>query len=132
MRKRAAGIATLILGTAFLAAVILFDWNSINSYVKFNSDSLHYVKGRVISITSERLELDSADASLYLGEQEVVVELLEGEQKGEQVEIDNYLTQIHNIRVSVHQRVIVCADTPGNAAPTTRSLTTTALCRCIR
>ncbi len=117
MRKKAAGIAALILGAAFLAAVILFDWNSINSYVKFNSDSLHYVKGRVISITSERLELDSADPSLYLGEQEVVVELLEGEQKGEQVEIDNYLTQVHNIRVSTNQRVIVCADTPENATP---------------
>lgn len=117
MKKKAPGIAALILGAAFLAAVILFDWNSINSYVKFNSDSLHYVKGRVVSITSERLELDSADASLYLGEQEVVVELLEGDQKGEQVEIDNYLTQIHNIRVSANQRVIVCADTPENAAP---------------
>lgn len=117
MRKKAAGIAALILGAAFLAAVILFDWNSINSYVKFNSDSLHYVKGRVISVTSERLELDSADSSLYLGEQEVVVELLEGDRKGEQVEIDNYLTQIHNIRVSANQRVIVCADTPENAAP---------------
>jgi uncharacterized membrane protein len=117
MKKRAAGIAAVVLGVAFLAAVILFDWDSINSYTKFNSESLHYVKGRVVSITSERLEQDSGDPSLYLGEQEIVVELLEGDQKGEQIEIDNYLSQVHNIRVSVNQRVIVCADTPENASP---------------
>ena len=115
-KKIAAGVA-LVLGIAFVAAVILFDWNSINSYSKFNSETLHYVKGKVTSVTSERLEQDAADPSLYLGEQEVVVEILEGDKKGEQVEIDNYLTQVHNIRVSNNQRVIVCADTPENATP---------------
>lgn len=117
MRMKVIKITTVLLGIAFLLAIMLFDWNSINSYVKYNSDSLHYVRARVVSITSERLEQDSADPSLYLGEQEVVVELLEGSQKGEKVSIDNYLTQVHNIRVSVRQRVIVCQDKPKNATP---------------
>ncbi len=116
-QKKLAGLAAFILGIAFLTAFLMFDWDSINSYVKFNSESLHYVKGRVVSITSERLEQDSADPKLYLGEQEVVVELLEGNLKGTEVKIDNYLTQVHNIRVSDNQRVIVCADTPDNADP---------------
>ena len=81
-QKKLVGLAAFILGIAFLTAVLMFDWDSINSYVKFNSESLHYVKGRVVSITSERLEQDSADPKLYLGEQEVVVELLEGNLKG--------------------------------------------------
>ncbi len=115
MRKKVVGFSALILGIAFLAAILLFDWNSINSYSKYNSESLQYVKGRVVSITSENLELDSSDPSVYLGEQEVIVELLEGDKKGEQVSIDNYLTQIHNIRVSNNQKVIVCADIPENA-----------------
>ena len=54
-QKKLAGLAAFILGIAFLTAVLMFDWDSINSYVKFNSESLHYVKGRVVSITSERL-----------------------------------------------------------------------------
>ncbi len=117
MKKRSASMALLIFGIAFLIAIFTFNWNSINNYTKFNSDSLHYIKGRVISITSESLEQDSSDPSLYLGEQEIVVELLEGDMKGQQVNIDNYLSQVHNIRVSNNQRVIVCADTPENAAP---------------
>lgn len=117
MRMKVIKIATVLFGIAFLLAITLFDWNSVNSYVKYNSDSLHYVRARVVSITSERLEQDSADPSLYLGEQEVVAELLEGSQKGEKVAIDNYLTQVHNIRVSVRQQVIVCQDKPKNATP---------------
>ena len=117
MRMKVIKIATVLFGIAFLLAITLFDWNSVNSYFKYNSDYLHYVRARVVSITSERLEQDSADPSLYLGEQEVVAELLEGSQKGEKVAIDNYLTQVHNIRVSVRQRVIVCQDKPKNATP---------------
>lgn len=117
MKKKNAGLALLILGIAFLIAIFTFNWNSINSYTKFNSDSLHYIKGRVISITSESIEQDSSDPSLYLGEQEIVVELLEGDMKGQQINIDNYLSQVHNIRVSNNQRIIVCADTPENAEP---------------
>ncbi len=117
MRKKSAGLALVILGIAFLVAILTFDWNSINSYTKFNSESLHYIKGRVVSITSESLEQDSSDPSLYLGEQEIIVELLEGDMKGQKVNIDNYLSQVHNIRVSNNQRIIVCADTPENAKP---------------
>lgn len=117
MKKKSAGLALLILGLVFLTAILMFDWNSINSYTKFNSESLHYIKGRVVSITSESLEQDSSDPSLYLGEQEIVVELSEGDMKGQKVNIDNYLSQVHNIRVSNNQRVIVCADTPENAEP---------------
>ena len=122
MKKKNAGLALLILGIAFLIAIFIFNWNSINSYTKFNSDSLHYIKGRVISITSESIEQDSSDPSLYLGEQEIVVELLEGDMKGQQINIDNYLSQVHNIRVSNNQRIIVCADTPENAEPYYRYL----------
>jgi uncharacterized membrane protein len=117
MQKKVAELAALVLGMVIILAVLLFDWDSINSYEKYNSDALHYVKARVVSITSERLEQDSADPSLYLGEQELQVEILEGELRGQTVSIHNYLTQVHNIHVSNNQRVIVCADTPEGATP---------------
>jgi uncharacterized membrane protein len=115
MKKKIATLAIFLFAIAFLSAVLLFDWNSINSYVKYNSESLHYYRGKVVQVSSERLEQDTADPDLYLGEQEIVVELLDGKQKGEEVNIDNYLTQVHNIRVYKGQRIIVCADTPENA-----------------
>ncbi len=115
MKKKIAGIAAFLLGIAFLLAVSLFDWNSINSYDKFNSEALHYVKARVINVSSEELVQDEEDSKLYLGQQEVEVEILEGDQKGEKISFTNYLTQVHSIKVSTNQRVIVCADTPENA-----------------
>lgn len=117
MKQRVFQFAALLLGIAFLAAVCLFDWNSVNSYQAYNTSTLHYVRGRVVSVNSETLELDPTDGNRYLGEQEITVEILEGEWKGRQVEIDNYLTQIHNIHTAKGQRIIVCADTPEGVEP---------------
>ncbi len=117
MNKKVAAIATVILGIAFLVAVSMFDWNSINFYKKNTTDSLNYVRARVVSITSESVTQDSADPELYLGEQEISVEILEGDQAGETVTFTNYLTAIHSIFVEKNTQVIVCADTPENASP---------------
>ncbi len=117
MKRKFVELATIIFGIAFLASISLFDWNKMNSYTMYNSESLHYVKGRVVQIKSEVLEQDSLDSSLYLGEQKIIVELLEGDQKGQEITIDNNLSKVHNIRVTNNQRVIICADTPENAEP---------------
>lgn len=117
MKRKFVELATVLFGIAFLSAIFLFDWNQINSYTMYNTQSIHYIKGRVVEIKSEVLEQDTADSALYLGEQNIVVELLEGDQKGKQIEINNSLSKVHNIRVSNNQRVIVCADTPENAEP---------------
>lgn len=117
MKRKFVELATIIFGIVFLTAISLFDWNKINSYTMYNSESLHYVKGRVVQIKSEVLEQDSVDSSLYLGEQKIIVELLEGDQKGQEITIDNNLSKVHNIRVTNNQRVIICADTPENAEP---------------
>ena len=117
MKKRMGSLMVLTLAMGFLVSIFLFDWDSINSYKKFNTESLHYVKGRVVQIVSEDIEQDENDPTLYIGEQNIVVELLEGQQKGQEISMDNYLSKVHNIRVTNNQRVIVCADTPENAEP---------------
>lgn len=117
MKQRVYQLAALLFGILFMAAVCLFDWDSINSYQAYNTSSLSYVRGRVVSVDRETLELDASDESRYLGEQEITVEILEGEWKGRQVEIDNYLTQIHNVHTSKGQTIIVCADAPEEAEP---------------
>ena len=113
---RSIAIFLLACCTLFLCAAALFEWNSINSYVSYNTETMHYVKAQVVRIEKETLEYSREDQR-YLGTQTLTVQLMEGNEKGEEIEIDNYLTRIHNIHVSQGSRIIVCADTPQDAAP---------------
>lgn len=116
VRRNAVYIAVFLIGAAFLLAAGSFDWNRINSYTMYNNDSRTFVRGRVVSVDNERLETDPYDHSRYLGEQELTVLILEGDQKGDKVSIDNYLSQTHNIYVNANQKIIVCADMPEGVA----------------
>lgn len=116
VRRNAVYIAVFLIGAAFLLAAGSFDWDRINSYTMYNNDSRTFVRGRVVSVDNERLETDPYDHSRYLGEQELTVRILEGDQKGDKVSIDNYLSQTHNIYVKANQKIIVCADMPEGAA----------------
>ena len=116
VRRNAVYIAVFLIGAAFLLAAGSFDWDRINSYTMYNNDSRTFVRGRVVSVDNERLETDPYDHSRYLGEQELTVLILEGDQKGDKVSIDNYLSQTHNIYVNANQKIIVCADMPEGVA----------------
>lgn len=109
--------AAIVLAAAVLAFVIFFDWDSINSYSAYNTTSTTYANARVDLVKSEDLELDDYDDQLYLGSQEIVVTLLSGDKKGETIELTNYLTKIHSIKVSSGDRVIICVDAPESTDP---------------
>lgn len=117
VRRNAVYIAVFLIGAAFLLAAGSFDWDRINSYTMYNNVSRTFVRGRVVSVDNERLETDPYDHSRYLGEQELTVLILEGDQKGDKVSIDNYLSQTHNIYVNANQKIIVCADMPEGVVP---------------
>ena len=117
VRRNAVYIAVFLIGAAFLLAAGSFDWDRINSYTMYNNDSRTFVRGRVVSVDNERLETDPYDHSRYLGEQELTVLILEGDQKGDKVSIDNYLSLTHNIYVNANQKIIVCADMPEGVVP---------------
>lgn len=116
-KRRYMTLAALILGAAILAAAALFDWDGLNSYSAVNNSTLHYVRAVVVQVDAQELERDGADSRLWLGSQELTVRILEGEKKGEQVELTNYLTRVHSIYVTQGQRIILCADLPENADP---------------
>lgn len=110
-------IAVLLIGVVLIISAATFNWNSINSYEAYNTSTRKYLRGRVLSVRLERLETDIYDSSRYLGEQEIVVLILEGELKGKEIYIDNYLSHTHNIYVRENQKIIVCADLPEGAEP---------------
>lgn len=117
IRQKLPGVAAALLGILLAAAILLFDWDSINSYQAYNTSSTNYVRGRVVSVDSQTVEKDDTDPQLYLGSQELTVELMEGSHEGEQVTIKNYLTRVHSIYATEGQWLIICADTPESADP---------------
>lgn len=107
----------LIVAALFLLISAEYDWNNFNSYEGYNTASLQYVRGRVETIHSEVLTKDDTDAQRFLGEQEITVIILEGEQAGAHIRLTNYLTRVHNVQAKEGTRLIICADTPENAEP---------------
>ena len=79
--------------------------------------SVQYVKGKVLEIVEQELTESGADGEYILGYQKLRVRVLEGEQKGEELEIDNYITVQHNVLAKEGSAVIVCADCPEGVEP---------------
>ena len=106
-------LAVIVLS---VAAVILFQLFGVKSYSRYSTDSLHYEQGKVVEVSSENLEYDE-ELGLYLGNQILKVEITGGEQKGEIIEVSNYLTKTHNVYAQNGMKLIINADTPENAEP---------------
>lgn len=110
--------AMIVLGILLMTVFALgYDWEQINDYQKYNTSSLTYVSGKVLSVTKENLSKDTTDESRYFGTQELVVRIDEGVFEGQEKTITNYLSTTSNVRVLEGQRVIVCVDAPTNAQP---------------
>ncbi len=115
MNRRAAMILILAVGAAFLAAAWIFDWNSVNTYESQNTSTRSYVRARVESVKSSKME--EAPEGRQLGEQEVRVRILEGAEKGKTVSTVNYLSYAHNVPVRKGTHVILTVDSPEGTAP---------------
>ena len=110
--------AMIVLGILLVTVFALgYDWEQMNDYQKYNTSSLSYVSGKVLSVTKENLTKDGQDDSRYFGTQEIVVRIEEGVFEGQEKTITNYLSTTSNVRVLDGQRVIVCVDAPTNAQP---------------
>jgi len=108
-------ISVEIVLVALVIFCTLFDWNSINQYAQYNTSSLHYVKGIVTVVDSQKLTQTEEDEALLLGSQVLQVKIISGHQSGETVEVKNYLTRGHAIQADVGSRLIICADESENA-----------------
>lgn len=103
-------IVIIIMILTIISAGV-FDHYLAKSYSVINSSSTDFVSGKVVEVMSSELEYNET-LDIYLGDQEIKIEILEGDQKGEIIELTNYLTAEHNIEVAVNSKVIVSADQP--------------------
>lgn len=110
------GIVLLIITVTVLVTVLLQNF-SFQSYSRFSSDTLHYEKAVVVEVLSEELEYDE-NLEITLGTQELQVEMLDGEEEGNILEVTNYLTQTHNVYAEKGTKLIINADRPeGDVEP---------------
>lgn len=84
-----------------------------NSYRRFTTDTLSYVRAEVLEVQSEELTDSTLGTEQQLGQQRLLVKL----STGEEIELVNYLTETHNILAEEGLSIIVCVDAPEHAAP---------------
>lgn len=110
-----AGRNRLILELLVILAIVLMLLFPIqgDSYRRYATDTLQYVRGQVLEVTAESLTDSTLGTGQKLGQQHLQIRLSDGTE----VELDNYLTETHNILARKGDRVIVCVDAPENAAP---------------
>lgn len=107
-------VITLIILTVMLT--MIFQQHGMKSYSRFNTSTLHYEKAKVVEVSSEEVEYEEG-LGVYLGEQVLQVEMLEGDEKGRVIEVTNYLTNTHSIYAQVNTTLIINADRPENVEP---------------
>lgn len=88
----------------------------VKSYSRVNSSTVDFVSGEVLDIEKNDIEYDE-NLKIYLGHQVLNVRILEGENKGDEIVLDNYLTAAHNVHVTKGAKVIITADEPEGVEP---------------
>lgn len=116
MRKQLAQyLICLLLMAVTIAGILSLSWEEENDYRLANTENLTYVKAKVLSIESENLAADSLEPDKLVGTQQITVEILSGELKGEEVSLTNYMTRSLNVYTSVGMTIMICVDAPDNA-----------------
>lgn len=104
----------IVILTVFLT--MIFQKTGIKEYSRFCTDTLHYEKAVVVEVSSEEVEYDK-DLKLNLGTQDLKVRILEGEEKGKEIQVTNYLTNVHSVYAKKNTKLIINADRPEGTEP---------------
>ncbi len=116
MNKIKENIVVLGIIVLTIIMILLFQAVGFQSYSRYSTDTLHYEKASVVEVSSEELEYDE-ELGMYLGSQELEVEMLDGEEKGEIISVTNYLTKTHSVYAEEGTKIIISADRPEGTEP---------------
>lgn len=112
--KENKGVLIIMILTMLFS--LLFNKFYKKEYSRVNNSANYYISAKVTKVKSNTLTYDEK-LKLNLGQQNIEVEFLEGKHKGERVEINNYVTAVHNVVVKEGTKIIVNADEPENIEP---------------
>ena len=94
-----------LAATLAMAAIIWYSAGARIEYSPVDVQGAAFVPGRVVEILND--ETDVGEGGLRFGQQDLRVQLLAGERKGEYVEISNVLSVDHSVYAKTGQRIIV-------------------------
>ena len=106
----------LIIISLSLIAVIAINQLGFKSYNRFETDSLHYDRGKVVEVIDEQINYDK-ELKIYLGTQDLKVKMTEGESKGKTIEVTNYITKVHQVIAKNNMSLIINIDSPTSVKP---------------
>lgn len=109
------GVAFLLI--AGLAAVMVFLNRSLKGEAPTAARMRVFVPARITAVLSDNAAPDTWTEGLRLGRQELEVELLGGEYKGEVLPVENFLSAYSNVDGKVGARVIVRLNVDEDGAP---------------
>lgn len=104
-------IVVITLISLTLIFTLCFQAFGMKEYSRYCTDTLHYERGKVVEVSEQEIEYDEG-LGIYLGKQILQVEMLEGEEKGEVIEVTNYLTNTHSVYAKINTTLIINADRP--------------------
>lgn len=115
MTEKKSRLAKGLLYAALLLAVI---WmiaapQQGAGYRRFVTDTLRYERATVEEVVAEELSESALNTGQQLGQQTLRVRLPDGQE----ITVENYLTDVHNVLVKAGQKVIICVDAPENVEP---------------
>ncbi len=96
-----------------LTAVMVFFPVKGNEYRIYSTNGTYYMPAKIIEVVSENLEESSLGTGQMLGRQELLVRF----GSGEEISINNYLTDTHNVLAKPGSSLIVCVDAPEGVEP---------------
>ncbi|MCD8027926.1 MAG: YibE/F family protein [Erysipelotrichaceae bacterium] len=106
----------LVITILSVLFALIFNTYFLKEYSRVNASTTNYVSAKVVQVISEDIEYrDSLE--VYVGSQEIEVEFLEGNHKGETATFTNYITAVHNIRLYQGSKIIITADEPDGVDP---------------
>lgn len=82
-------------------------------YRRYATDTLRYERATVEEVVAESLTDSTLGTGQQLGQQTLRVQLADGQE----ITVENYLTDVHNVFVRAGQKVIICIDAPENVEP---------------
>ena len=107
---------TKIRLAAILGAIILFGisyWyvhTVMNQRQDLENNGTKYVKAKVLQILTDDTQVDEGYEGVLRGTQEIIVEIEEGEKKGETYQVTNYLSALYNINCKEGTKIVVRMD----------------------
>ncbi|SBW01290.1 YibE/F-like protein [uncultured Eubacteriales bacterium] len=110
-------VGIMLLLIAGLAAVMVLLNRAVKREVPTAASLRVFVPAKITEVLSEDATPDTWTEGLRLGQQELEVELLEGEYKGEVLPIQNFLSAYSNVDGKVGGRVIVRVDVDESGDP---------------